>query len=71
MLSPIMNMTPNLLPRVLIRKAGSAGMQNVIIALDMMSLGWNVKLSKGSRGPVDLYASKDVGTLVHTNKGEF
>ena len=31
----------------------------LIIALDMMSLGWNVKLSKGSRGPVDLYASKD------------
>jgi Holliday junction resolvase len=24
----------------------------------MMSLGWNVKLSKGSRGPVDLFASK-------------
>ena len=31
----------------------------LIIALDMISLGWNVKLSKGSRGPVDLYASKD------------
>ena len=29
-----------------------------IIALNMMSLGWNVKLSKGSRGPVDLFASK-------------
>lgn len=29
-----------------------------IIALNMMSLGWNVKLSKGSRGPVDIFASK-------------
>jgi len=29
-----------------------------IIALNMMSLGWNVKLSKGSRRPVDLFASK-------------
>jgi Holliday junction resolvase len=29
-----------------------------IIALNMMSQGWNVKLSKGSRGPVDLFASK-------------
>lgn len=29
-----------------------------IIALNMMSLGWNVKLSKGSRGPVDVFASK-------------
>lgn len=28
------------------------------IALNMMSLGWNVKLSKGSRGPVDIFASK-------------
>lgn len=31
----------------------------LIIALNMMSLGWNVKLSKGSRGPVDLFASKE------------
>ncbi|MDQ5869447.1 MAG: restriction endonuclease [Thermoproteota archaeon] len=30
-----------------------------IIALKMMSLGWNVKLSKGSRGPIDLFASKE------------
>lgn len=29
-----------------------------IIALNMMSLGWNVKLSKGSWGPVDIFASK-------------
>jgi Holliday junction resolvase len=29
-----------------------------IIALNMMSLGWNVKLSKGSWGPVDILASK-------------
>jgi Holliday junction resolvase len=29
-----------------------------IIALNMMSLGWYVKLSKGSRGPVDIFASK-------------
>ena len=30
----------------------------LIIALNMMSLGWYVKLSKGSRGPVDLFATK-------------
>src|SRR4029078_4553080 len=30
----------------------------LIIALKMMSLGWYVKLSKGSRGPVDLFATK-------------
>ena len=30
----------------------------LIIALNMMSLGWYVKLSKGSRGLVDLFASK-------------
>ena len=29
-----------------------------IIALNMMSLGWNVKLSKGSWGHVDIFASK-------------
>jgi Holliday junction resolvase len=29
-----------------------------IIALNMMSLGWNVKLSKGSWGPVDVFAYK-------------
>lgn len=31
----------------------------LIIALKMMSLGWKVKLSKGSREPVDLFASKE------------
>ena len=30
----------------------------MIIAFNMMSLGWYVKLSKGSRGPVDLFATK-------------
>src|SRR6476619_1218828 len=30
----------------------------LIIALNMMSLGWYVKLSKGSRGPTDLFATK-------------
>lgn len=30
----------------------------VVIALYMMSKGWTIQLSKGSRGPADLYASK-------------
>ena len=30
----------------------------LIIALNMMSLGWYVKLSKGSSGPTDLFATK-------------
>ena len=31
----------------------------ITIALHIMSKGWNVKFSKGSRGPADLYASKE------------
>lgn len=31
-----------------------------IIALYLISKGWQVKLSKGSRGPADLMAKKDV-----------
>jgi len=31
----------------------------VTIALHIMSKGWDVKFSKGSRGPADLYASKE------------
>ena len=31
----------------------------ITIALHMMSKGWNVKFSRGSRGPADLYASKE------------
>jgi hypothetical protein len=30
----------------------------ITIALHIMSKGWDVKFSKGSRGPADLYASK-------------
>jgi Holliday junction resolvase len=30
----------------------------VVVALYMMSKGWTIQLSKGSRGPADLYASK-------------
>ena len=30
----------------------------ITIALHIMSKGWNVKFSRGSRGPADLYASK-------------
>lgn len=31
----------------------------ITIALHIMSKGWNVKFSRGSRGPADLYASKE------------
>ena len=31
----------------------------ITIALHIMSKGWDVKFSKGSRGPADLYASKE------------
>ena len=31
-----------------------------IIALYLLSKGWEVKLSKGSRGPADLMAKKDL-----------
>ena len=40
-------------------KSRSGRDAELIIALNMISLGWNVKLSKGSRGPVDLFASKE------------
>lgn len=30
----------------------------ITIAVYMMSKGWNIKLSKGSKGPADIYASK-------------
>lgn len=31
----------------------------ITIALHIMSKGWDVKFSRGSRGPADLYASKE------------
>ena len=43
----------------------------LIIALDMISLGWNVKLSKVAGDLLILYASKDSELWYNTNKGEF